>query len=123
MKGKLKELRESRRLTQAGMGSKVGVSQQNISKYEKDACNIPVDMLIQFAEYFNVTTDYLLGVSDVKRNFEKQLVMSKSMDEYYDLIEMYRNLEERDREIVWLMMEQMCKISAERNKEANKETN
>lgn len=28
MKGKLKELRESRRLTQAGMGSKVGVSQQ-----------------------------------------------------------------------------------------------
>lgn len=80
-------------------------------------------MLIQFAEYFNVTTDYLLGVSDVKRNFEKQLVMSKSMDEYYDLIEMYRNLEERDREIVWLMMEQMCKISAERNKEANKETN
>lgn len=117
MKGKLKELRESRRLTQAGMGNKVGVSQQNISKYEKDACNIPVDMLIQFADFFNVTTDYLLGVSEVKRNYENQVVVSKSMDEYYDLIEMYRNLEERDKEIVWAMMEQMCKSGNEKDKE------
>lgn len=117
MKGKLKELRESRRLTQAVMGDKVGVSQQNISKYEKDACNIPVDMLIQFADFFNVTTDYLLGISEIKRNYEKQVIFSKSMDEYYDLVEMYRSLEERDKEIVWAMMEQMGKTIIEKNKE------
>lgn len=114
MKGRLKELREGRHLTQTGMGNEVGVSQQNISKYEKDACNIPVDMLVRFAEYFNVTTDYLLGVSEMKRNYENQVIVSKTMDEYYDLVEMYRDLEERDREIVWALVEQMHKTSPEK---------
>ena len=110
MNGKLRELRESRHLTQTGIGSKLGASQQNISNYEQDIRSMPIDMLISAAKYFNVTTDYLLGYSDIKRSYEEQARVSKSMDEYYDLVEMYRDLDERDREIVWAMIEKMSKL-------------
>lgn len=114
MKGRLRELRDSRHLTQTGIGSKVGASQQNISKYEQDIRSMPVDMLIHMSEYFNVTTDYLLGISEVKRDYEKQVQGNKSMDEYYDLVEMYRDLEQRDQEIVWAMIEKMSRTGSRR---------
>ena len=113
MRGKLKELRESRHMTQTGIGARIGVTQQNISRYEQDVCSMPVDMLICTAEYFNVTTDYLLGRSEVKRSFEGQVKMSQELDEYYDLIEMYRDLDKRDQEIIWAAIEAMAKTKAE----------
>ena len=39
-----------------------------LSKYERDISIIKVDVLKRLAGYFNVTTDYLLGLSDVKRD-------------------------------------------------------
>lgn len=113
MRGKLKELRESRHMTQTGMGSRIGVTQQNISKYEQDVCSMPVDMLVRVAEYFNVTTDYLLGRSEVKRSFEEQVKVSRQFDEYYDLVEVFRELDKRDQEIVWATMEMMAKTKKE----------
>ena len=115
MKGKLRELRESRHLTQTGIGLRIGASQQNISKYEQDMYSIPIDMLIRIADYFNVTTDYLLGISEVKRYFEKQIQLNKSMVEHYEIVEMYRNLDNRDREIIWAMMEKMTKLNEGRH--------
>lgn len=109
MRGKLKELRESRHMTQTGMGSRIGVSQQNISKYEQDACSMPVDMLIRIAEYFNVTTDYLLGRSEVKRSFAEEAKVGQNLDEYYDLIEVFKELDKRDQEIVWATIEMMAR--------------
>ncbi len=107
MKGRLKELRESKRLTQSVMGDEVGASQQNISKYEKDMCSMPVDMVIRIARYFNVTTDYLLGVSETKRGDSELARFERDMEEFEDLIELYKNLDERDQEIVMAMMNEM----------------
>lgn len=108
MDGKLKELRESRRMTQTAMGMKLGVTQQNISRYEHDVRSMPIDMLVRTADYFNVTTDYLLGRSEVKRGFGEEAKVSSQMDKYFDVVEVYRELGERDREIVWAMMEAMA---------------
>lgn len=110
MKGKLKELRENRHMTQTGMGVRLGVTQQNVSKYERDVCSMPVDMLLQTADFFNVTTDYILGRSETKRSLEEQVKVSSELDEYYDLVEVYRDLGERDQKIVWAMMEEMARI-------------
>lgn len=115
MKGRLKELREGKRLTQSVMGDEIGASQQNISKYEKDVCSMPVDMVIRLAGYFNVTTDYLLGISETKRGDYEQARFEKDMEEFEEVIELYKDLDERDREIVWAMMNEMKKRS--RNKE------
>lgn len=71
-----------------------------LSKYEKDITIIKVDVLKRIAEYFNVTTDYLLGLSDMKRDLSGQIKMNETLDEYYDLIEVYRRMDGYDREMV-----------------------
>ena len=40
-----------------------------------------------------MTTDYLLGISDVKRNVVGVVEMGKTLEEYYNLVELYRGLE------------------------------
>lgn len=114
MRGKLKELRESRHLTQTGMGARIGVTQQNISRYERDVSTMPVEILLETADYFNVTTDYLLGRSEMKRNLEGQVQVNKEIDEYFDLVEMYRDLDARDREIVLSTIVAMIKTKAKK---------
>ena len=63
-----------------------------LSKYEKDVTVIKVDILKKLAEYFNVTTDYLLGMSDVKRDLTGQIKLNETLDEYYDMIEVYKKI-------------------------------
>lgn len=58
---------------QQRLASELGITQQMLSKYERDVTLIKVDVLKKIAKYFNVTTDYLLGVSDVKRDLQRQM--------------------------------------------------
>ena len=88
-----------------------------LSKYERDTSTIKVDVLKELAKYFNVTTDYLLGLSDVKRDLTGQIKMNETIDEYYDLIEVYKKLDEYDQELVWTMMEAIKKNDEKRKRE------
>lgn len=58
MESRIKMLREKRGLIQELLAVEIGVTQQMLSKYEKDITIIKVDVLKRIAEYFNVTTDY-----------------------------------------------------------------
>ena len=69
-----------------------------LSKYERDVTFIKVDVLKKIAEYFNVTTDYLLGVSDVKRDLQGQMKLNETLDEYYDLVKKTGEKRKRKRE-------------------------
>lgn len=101
MSGRLRELRENRRISQEALGRELGTSQQNLSRYELDINVIPADMLIRFATYYNVTTDYILGISNEKRNIEGQARIDKKMEENFDFLEIYRELNADHREILW----------------------
>ena len=58
---RLKTLRESARLSQAKMAQELGIMQPLIAKYET-AVNIPsYPILLKYADYFDVSCDYLLG--------------------------------------------------------------
>lgn len=46
MKNRLKDMRLKRGISQKILGIEIGVSQQNISKYENDIASIPIDVLI-----------------------------------------------------------------------------
>lgn len=61
-----KKLRKSRNLTQKEMGAKIGLSKAVVSKYENGMGYPTYDVLIRIAQYFGVTTDYLLGVASGK---------------------------------------------------------
>lgn len=61
----LKELRKQKAKTQSQMGALLGITQQAYATYENGVANPPVDILNKLAEFFGVTTDYLLGRSVV----------------------------------------------------------
>lgn len=62
----LKKLRTNHRLTQKELGSYIGLSKAVVSKYENGLGYPTFDVLIHIAQYFGVTTDYLLGVENSK---------------------------------------------------------
>lgn len=101
MESRIKQLREKRGLIQEILAVELGITQQMLSKYERDVTLIKVDILKKIAAYFNVTTDYLLGVSDVKRDLNGQMKMNEVLDEYYDLVEVYKELDPCDQEMIW----------------------
>ena len=59
--GQLKNLRRSAGLTMEQLGQKLGVSKQTVSNWENDNIMPSIDMLIRIADFFHVSTDYLLG--------------------------------------------------------------
>ena len=57
----IKKLRLERGLKQEDLGRRVGASKQSVSNWENENIMPSIDMLLRLADYFNVTTDYLLG--------------------------------------------------------------
>jgi len=117
MESRIKQLRENRGLIQEILASELGITQQMLSKYERDVLCIKVDVLKKIAEYFNVTTDYLLGISEVKRDLQGQMKVNKTLDTYYDLIEIYKGLDEYDQELVWSIMQTVKKTGEKRKRD------
>ena len=117
MESRIKQLRENRGLIQEILASELGITQQMLSKYERDILCIKVDVLMKIAEYFNVTTDYLLGISEVKRDLQGQMKVNKTLDTYYDLIEIYKDLDEYDQKMVWSIMQTVKKTCEKRKKD------
>ncbi len=66
----LKKLRQDNNLTQDELAKKIDTSRSNIANYENDKNMPSVDILEKLSKLFNVSTDYLLGKSDI-RNPEK----------------------------------------------------
>ena len=101
MESRIKKLREKRKLSQNDLAAELGISQQRLSKYERDITLIKMDILKRTAAYFNVTTDYLLGISDVKRNLEGYMEINETLEEYYELVEAYKGLGTCEQKIMW----------------------
>ena len=58
---RLKHLRRSRELNQVQLARGLGVKKQSVSNWENDNIMPSVEMLERVANFFEVTTDYLLG--------------------------------------------------------------
>jgi len=61
---RLKELREEKGLSQSELAQAIGYTQSHIAKWENNAHEPKSGALIALAKYFEVTADYLLGLSD-----------------------------------------------------------
>ena len=58
---RIKNLRLTKGLNQVQLADKLGVKKQSISNWENDNIMPSVDMLVKIADFFGVTTDYLLA--------------------------------------------------------------
>lgn len=63
---RLSELRHERKLTQKDLSNQLHIQRVSIAKYETSERKPSLIDLLQFANFFDVPTDYLLGLSDVK---------------------------------------------------------
>ncbi|MED4936290.1 helix-turn-helix transcriptional regulator [Heyndrickxia coagulans] len=61
---RLRDLREKRKLTQKELAEKLNIPNQNISNYERDFRQPDYETLQMLADFFDVTTDYLIGRSN-----------------------------------------------------------
>ena len=63
----IRNLREDNDKLQIELAAYLDVKQTTYSKYELGKINIPVDVLIKLADYYDVSIDYLVGRSKVKK--------------------------------------------------------
>ena len=63
---RIRDLREDRDLTQKQVAQMLGMSQTGYSKYETGENDIPTIILIKLADFYQTSTDYLLGRTDTK---------------------------------------------------------
>lgn len=69
---KLKLLRSKKKLSQREFGKVFSLAESTIGMYERDERKPDYDTLKRFADYFEVTTDYLLGQSDTPNMSEQE---------------------------------------------------
>lgn len=67
---KLSQLRKERGISQKKAATDLGISQALLSHYEKGIRECGLDFVIRCGEYYGVTTDYLLGVSDSRNGLD-----------------------------------------------------
>ena len=61
---RLKEIRKDHQDTQKSLADKLGFSTPTVSKWEQGSAKPDLDTLVKICHLYNVTADYLLGLSD-----------------------------------------------------------
>ncbi len=85
---KIKELREIKQITQEELAKYLGVAPQTVYKYEKEINEPDLKTTSKIAEYFNVTTDYLLGRTDNPDMLSEPIQIAASMKDGLDISDM-----------------------------------
>ncbi len=71
---RLREIREDKNLKQSDISKLLNVSQVAYSYYEIGKRQIPIDVLKKLAKIYNVSTDYLLYLTDEKKPYPKSII-------------------------------------------------
>ncbi len=69
---RLKDLREDRDIKQIEIAKYLHVKQNTYSQYENGQRQIPIEALIKLAEYFQTSTDYILGLTNDPKPYAKK---------------------------------------------------
>ncbi len=110
---RLKTLRISRGLTQDGLAILLNTSQQTISRIEAGASEVPIDVAVRASEFFQVTVDYILGLSDEKcydPAINNSLHILKQHEDFFGEFE---KLDSKSQEMVARMIHDLLKVQKE----------
>ena len=61
---RIRDLREDADKTQSQIAEVLGTSQTMYARYERGANELPIHHLVKLCEYYGVSADYILGISD-----------------------------------------------------------
>lgn len=68
---RLKDLREDRDMSQQQVADYLGMKQPQYSRYERGLRDVPTDILIRLAQLYNTSTDYILGLTNRSKPYNK----------------------------------------------------
>ena len=74
---RLRDLREDNDLKQVQVAELLGIKQTVYSRYERGFQNIPLEHLLKLADYYNVSTDYIFGRTDIPNFCPKNKTVNK----------------------------------------------
>ena len=76
----IERLRKERGISQKKAASDLGISQALLSHYEKGIRECGLDFVIRCSEYYGVTADYLLGISENRTGMDLSFVTEDNME-------------------------------------------
>jgi len=118
LKDTMKALRESRKLTKKQVANAICVTERAYITYEYGQRDVSTDTLQKLADFYGVTTDYLLGRPEAKPPEDplQVLVQQKNLDALEQvLFERYMQLPENARKEFVKFMQQVSEDAAKRN--------
>lgn len=68
---RIRELREDKNLTQESMARKLNITQRTYSRYENADSMLPLDILVKLADFHDVSTDYLLDRTNIRKRYPR----------------------------------------------------
>ncbi len=74
IKNRIRDLREDLDLRQIDVANATGIDQKTLSNYETGKTNPDSYSIIKLADFFNVSTDYLLGYSKINIKSNKDII-------------------------------------------------
>ncbi len=95
----LKKLRLQAGISQQKLAEIIGTSQQSINKYENHNVEPDIDTLIDLANFFNTSVDFLIGNTDVNHIIEEVQRYDLNVEES-GLIEGYRKLTKEEKQSI-----------------------
>lgn len=69
---RLRDLREDGDLKQIELAQYLHVRQSTYSQYENGQRQLPIEVLVKLAYYYDTSTDYLLGITDEKKPYPRK---------------------------------------------------
>lgn len=92
---KIKECRKRKGLTREQLADALGIQARTLGSYEQETRSLPLDTLTAIADYFNVTTDYLLG-----RDMNRQEIPEPTSIAAHETSDMKPISEDRIKELI-----------------------
>ncbi|MFQ7268737.1 MAG: helix-turn-helix domain-containing protein [Clostridium sp.] len=74
---RIRDIREDNDLTQQQIAEILGTSQTMYARYERGANELPIRHLIKLAEYYRLSTDYLLGLTNEKNPYPSTKIKTR----------------------------------------------
>ena len=108
----IREMRKSAGMSQMRLADKIGVSYQQVQKYEKGASKLSVPRLIQIAGVFGVPVTAFLEDTKVSKASENQAAFSNLAEDEAKLLMLYRRLKRKKLKDGFLtMLKDMVRLS------------
>jgi len=103
---RIKQLRLENNLTQEEFGKIFGIVKSTVSMYESNKSTPDDELKKKIAEYFNVSLDWLMGVSDIRNPADE---ITEAVEDDPELLEFWNELKQR--EDLKLLFKQTKKLS------------